>query len=90
MGRDRNVSTRSFNLGLANRKDEVYVSNFVTHVELDAVHHLVLEEDHGVVVPNCCLKQASGVFSAPRRDNFEARYISIPRSEALGVLGADT
>jgi hypothetical protein len=59
------------------------------HVELQPVHHLVLEEDDGVGIADRRLHQALGVGGVIGRHDLQARDLGVPGRIVLAVLGAD-
>mmetsp|Transcript_4216 Transcript_4216/g.5242 ORF Transcript_4216/g.5242 Transcript_4216/m.5242 type:complete len:267 (+) Transcript_4216:45-845(+) len=84
------IRANSLDFGLANRDDELFVHDFGVDIELDAVHHLVLEENDGVIVADGGLEQAAAVLDVPGAHDFEAWDRRVPGGEALRVLGSDT
>ena len=90
VGGDCDISSLPFNLCFANGKHKVLVHDLRIDIELNTVHHLVLEENDGVIIANRCLEQTSGIFDVPWADNFESWNGAVPRCEALCVLSANT
>ena len=83
---DGDVGAGAADLGLADRHQPVLD---VGHVELVAVEHLVLEEDHRVGVADRRLEQALGVGGVVGRDHLQARHVGVPAGVVLAVLGGD-
>merc|ERR1719225_1571021 len=85
----RDVSPSPLDLGLADGQDKVGLHHGVVHVESCAVQQLVLQEDNGVGVPDGCLQKTLAVLRVIGRDDLKPRAVSIPGSEALGMLSSD-
>ena len=86
VGGDGDVLALAADLGLADRHQPVLD---LRHVELLAVEHLVLEEDHRVRVADRGLQQALGVGGVVGRDHLQARHVGVPAGIVLAVLGRD-
>lgn len=52
---DRHVASLTLDLGLANGQQEVVREHLIGHWEAHTIHHLILEEDDGVGIPDSCL-----------------------------------
>ena len=89
MGRDCDISSDTFNLGFANRNQEIFVHDLGVHGELDAIHHLVFENNDWVIVSNGGFDQTTAVFNVPWAHHLQTGNLRVPRAEALGVLRAD-
>ena len=79
---DRHVVALAHDVGLAER-DRV---RLLGHVALERVEHLVLEEDHRVVVADRLDQQALGVVGVRRHDDLQPRDVGEDRVQRLRVL----
>ena len=84
VGGDGDVGALAADLGLADRHDIVLD---LRHIELDAVHHLVLEEDDGVGIADGGLQQALGIGGVIGGDDLQAGDVGVPGGIVLAVLG---
>ena len=81
-GHDRDVTTGPLDVGLAQRDAPVVVGHLTFHT----VEHLVLEDDHQVVVADGAQEQAPGIGRGRRDHRLDAGHVGEDRVVAAGVL----